>query len=299
MINRINASSILPFYTNQNQQYSKYYWNAGYLIPAQRRTLIPFQIKVIGTVTAVTEFKLLPITGNAITLNNNLITLTAENGITYVTFNGGDTGADHPCGNYTVKVQLDTNTNLYSDLIRLYNFTNDVDSERWWRLSYKPSFTVLHNMRFGDVFTPHLYLEGWVDYPEIEREELIDVDQTGQQVLSSAYTKERQVLVTQALPNQLRYPLSLLRELSTGEATLANLKNNSLVFNISEPVFVFSNANNQYYTSGRLLFTAQRDFVNACGVDISGYVAFGEIEGGSIVFGEEIDGGVIFGYLES
>jgi hypothetical protein len=72
-----------------------------------------------------------------------------------------------------------------------------------------------------------------------------------------------------------------LAELSTGEATLANLKNTSLVFDISEPVFVFSNANNQYYTSGRLLFTAQRDFVNACGVDISGYVAFGEIEGGS------------------
>ena len=296
MINRINPGSVLPFYNNLNNQAHKFYWNAGWLIPLDNRYLIPFQFRVNGSVSAVTQFQLIGAT--TINLNTNLITLTADQDVTYVTFNGGDTGTAHPCGEYYIKVQIDSSINVYSDRVILKNFLNDTDAERWWKLSYKPSLTRLHNMYFGAVFTPSVYLEGWMDYPEIEREEVIEVNQAGYQVLNTAYTKERQILVTEALPNQLRYTLSLVRELSTGTCTLQNLKNTDILAQCAESTFLFTNAGNEYYTSARFQFTTHRDFVNACGIDISGYVAFGEIENGSIVFGEEVDGGVIFGYLQ-
>ena len=297
MINRINPTSILPFYTNLNQQSSKYYWNAGYVVQADNRYLIPFQFRLSGTANLVSSFELISIDGNSdIVLNSGLVTITQDGGFSYISYNGLDTGSTHDCGEYYVKLTVDS-VQYYSDIIRLNVWENTVDYERWWKLSYRPSFTTHHDMYFSTAFTPAVYIEAWLDYPEIEREETIDVDTTGLQVLTSAYTKERQVLVTNALPNQLRYPLSLIRELSTGLATLVSLKNTDLEFQITEPVFNFANAGNEYWTEARLLFTAQRDFVNACGVDESGYVAFGEIEDGDIAFGEVVDGDSVFGYL--
>lgn len=296
MVNRINPTCPLPFYTNLNQQSSKYYWNAGYVIPVDNRYLMPFQFRVAGEISLITVFDLVPITGTTINLNPSLLFTTYHEGYTYISYNQLDTGADHPCGDYYIQIYANS-INYYSDIVKLTNWDATVDYERWWKLSYQPSFMTLHDSYFSTVYTPAIYIEGYLDYPEIEREEVIDVDQSGLQTLNTAYTKERQVIVTEALPNQMRYPLSLIRELSTGLATLVNLKNQDLAFNIGEPTFAFANANNQYFTQGRLSFTAQRDFVNTCGLDESGYVAFGEIEDGDIAFGEVVDGDTVFGYL--
>jgi hypothetical protein len=212
----VNAGNILPFYSRLSDQWRARTGDYSFGMIAKRRTILPFQVPYIGNETgwAMTLVYIagLSDSGTEDDYGDSFIDThcLADNSRQWITFRGLDTGLDARCGFCYIRLQSDSGTTFFSEVIRVvedeYFVDNDIYSLNW------DNSKDIDPLLYSKGYQQRFYFTGKWGFPDVVREQELSINGNGVERLTSSLTKNRPVIETPYIIDPMHYPLRLLRD---------------------------------------------------------------------------------------